>query len=56
MIDPQAAAAVAVPVVSAIVWLTRLEGRINLLEARHADIKEMLDDIRHDVKKILGGL
>lgn len=56
MIDTQAAAAVAVPVVSVIVWLVRLEGRINLSEARHADIKEDLTEIRHDVKKILGGL
>jgi hypothetical protein len=51
-LEPQVAIAIAVPVVSVVVWLVRLEGRINLSDARHADIKEVLNEIKGDVRKI----
>jgi hypothetical protein len=46
--------AIAAPSVGVIVWLVRLEGRINLADARHNDIKDTIQEIRHDVKKLLG--
>jgi hypothetical protein len=44
--------AVVVPVIGAVVWLVRLEGRINLADSRHADIK---DDLR-EIKQTLGSI
>lgn len=38
--------AIAVPAAGVIVWLVRLEGRINLTDARHQDIKEDLTEIK----------
>lgn len=38
-------AAVAVPVVTVIVWLVRLEGRINVGDSRHEDIVDRLKRI-----------
>ena len=40
-------------VVGAIVWLIRLEGRINLSDSRYADLRAALDEIRLDVKELL---
>lgn len=37
--------AIAVPSVGAIVWLVRLEGRINVNDSRHDDIVERLKRI-----------
>jgi hypothetical protein len=54
MADIQTAAvAVAVPAVAVIVWLVRLEGRINLGESRQKDINDDLNEIKADLKKIL---
>lgn len=38
-----------------VVWLVRLEGRINLSDARFTDLKDALDEIRSDVKQLLKG-
>ena len=35
-----------------IVWLVRLEGRINLGDERQKEIKEALTEIKGDVRKI----
>ena len=40
-------------VVGAIVWLIRLEGRINLSDSRYADLRAALDEIRLDLKELL---
>lgn len=37
-IDPSVAAAIGVPAIAGIVWLVRLEGRINVTDSRFADI------------------
>jgi hypothetical protein len=44
--------AVAVPVIGAVVWLVRLEGRINLADSRHADIKDDLKEIKQTLSVI----
>ena len=40
-------------VVGAIVWFVRLEGRVNLSESRHSDMKAVVEEIRGDVKQLL---
>lgn len=45
--DPQTFVLAAVSVVGAIVWLVRLEGRINVTEAQYAEIIRRLDRIEH---------
>jgi hypothetical protein len=40
---------VAVPTVGAIVWLVRLEGRINVADARHEDIVDRLERIERKI-------
>lgn len=50
--EVQLAVAIGAPVVGVIVWLVRLEGRVNLQDARQADIREDLKEIKNDVKKI----
>lgn len=50
--DPQVLLSIAAPAVAVIVWLVRLEGRINLADSRHADIREDLKDIKTDLRKI----
>jgi hypothetical protein len=44
--------AVAIPVIGAVVWLVRLEGRINLADSRHADIKDDLKEIKQTLSVI----
>lgn len=39
--------------VAVVVWLVRLEGRVNLVDERFADMKDDLDEIKADVKKLL---
>lgn len=51
--DISQVASVAVPAVAVVVWLVRLEGRINLSEAQQKDIKDDLGEIKADVKKLL---
>lgn len=48
-------AAVLVPAVLALSWLIRLEGRINLQDARYAEIKEALTYIRERLDRALNG-
>ena len=48
--------AMAVPVAGVIVWLIRLEGRINLQDARYAEIKESLAYIRARLDRALNGI
>ena len=50
----QTAAAVVVPVVAVVVWLVRLEGRVNLGESRHADIVKALDKIDEKLDRMIG--
>lgn len=47
--------ALAVPVAGVIVWLIRLEGRINLQDARYSEIKESLSYIRARLDSALNG-
>ena len=51
-LDPQMTLAVGLPSVAGLIWLIRLEGRVNLGEERHRDIKEDLADIRKEVHEI----
>ncbi len=39
-------------VVGGIVWMVRLEGRLNLTDARYGDLKSDLQEIKDDVKAI----
>ena len=39
--------------VGGIVWLVRLEGRINLGEERFANLKSDIDEIKNDVKSLV---
>lgn len=50
----QTAAAVAVPAILALVWLVRLEGRVNLGESRHEDITKALDKIDRKLDRLMG--
>lgn len=52
-LDPQTAIAIAIPTVSVVVWLVRLEGRINLSDSQQKDIKSDLAEIKADVKTLL---
>jgi hypothetical protein len=40
-------------VVAGLVWLIRLEGRLNLADARYADLKEDTEEIKRDVKTLV---
>lgn len=48
-IDPGVLIAAAVPIVGVVVWLVRLEGRINLNEAQ---TKELRDDVKYIRERI----
>ena len=54
-LSPEAVMAVVAPVVGFIVWLIRLEGRVNLQDARYSEIKESLAYIRDRVDRALNG-
>lgn len=47
-----AALTVAVSFVGAVVWLIRLEGRVNTNEALHETLKENHDELKGDVRYI----
>lgn len=53
--DPGAVVMGSVALVGGIVWLVRLEGRINLGDARWEDIKQDITEIKADVKVIRNG-
>lgn len=53
-IDLSTLLAVSVPTVGAIVWLVRLEGRINVGESRHADIIGRLSRIETKLDRANG--
>lgn len=40
-------------VIGAVVWLVRLEGRVNLSDSRFADLQDDIADIKKDVKVLL---
>lgn len=54
-LSPEALMAIIVPVVGVVVWLIRLEGRINLQDARYAEIKDALTYIRERLDRALNG-
>ena len=39
--------------VGGLVWLVRLEGRLNVTDSRYGDMKADLDEIKADVRKLL---
>lgn len=39
--------------VAGVVWLVRLEGRVNLVESHYADLKGDVSEIKSDVKALL---
>ncbi len=43
----------AFPCITGLVWLIRLEGRVNLTESRFADLKNDLNEMKSDLKKLV---
>jgi hypothetical protein len=39
--------------ISVVVWLVRLEGRVNLTDARYVDLKVDLHEIKDDLKSLM---
>lgn len=39
--------------IGGVVWLVRLEGRVNLADSKFADLKTDLEEIKKDVKSLL---
>jgi hypothetical protein len=54
-IDPQVAVAVAVPVIGALVWLVRLEGRVNNNETITSALRADVTYIRNRIDAALNG-
>jgi len=52
-IEPTILFTILVPAAGGLIWLIRLEGRLNLTESRIDDMREVLDDINADVKLLL---
>ena len=52
-LDLQTLLAVAVPIGGALVWLLRLEGRINMNERRTDDLHDDITEIKKDIKTLL---
>jgi hypothetical protein len=52
-LDPQSAMALAVPAIGVIVWLVRLEGRINTNEALQKTVLEEVKYIRDRIDDVL---
>lgn len=52
-IDANAVMTVAVPAIGVIIWLLRLEGRVNTSEQRFTDLKEDVQYIRQRIDKAL---
>ena len=53
MPDWGAIVAVVLAGVGGLIWLVRLEGRVNLSDAAHARIQADLQEIKSDVKRLL---
>lgn len=51
-VESGAALTVALSFIGGIVWLIRLEGRVNTNEALHATLKENHDELKDDVRYI----
>lgn len=45
---------IALPCITGLVWLIRLEGRVNLTESRFADLKGDLAELKRDIKELIG--
>jgi hypothetical protein len=54
-IDPALAVVVVPSIIGAIVWLVRLEGRINTSDQRVADLKDDVSYIRDRIDTALNG-
>jgi sensor domain CHASE-containing protein len=54
-LDTQTATAVGVPVILAVVWLIRLEGRVNTQDALHRELKEDVTYIRSRIDRAING-
>lgn len=54
-VEPEVVVAVAVPVVGAVVWLVRLEGRINTGESVTAALRDDVSYIRSRIDQALNG-
>ena len=53
--DSQSLAALVIPAIGVIVWLVRLEGRVNTAEQRFTDLKDDVQYIRDRIDKALNG-
>lgn len=53
-LDPFLLVALVIPVIGAVVWLVRLEGRINVADARYADIVGRLARIEQKLDHLNG--
>lgn len=51
-VDTPSALTIGGAAIAGLVWLLRLEGRVNLADARHADIKEDLKEIKDTLMKM----
>lgn len=51
-IESSVALSMALSFVGAVVWLIRLEGRVNTGEALHNNLKESHDELKDDVRYI----
>jgi len=49
------AVAVGVPAVGGVIWLVRLEGRVNVNEALHKELKDDVSYIRERIDTALNG-
>lgn len=45
---------IGLPCVTGLVWLIRLEGRVNLTESRFLDLKSDIHELRRDIKELIG--
>jgi len=46
-------AMVGLPCITGLIWLIRLEGRVNLVESRFADLRVDLAEIKNDLKQLV---
>jgi hypothetical protein len=51
--DIQLATAIAVPAVTVLVWLVRLEGRVNTHDSILQDLRDDVREVKADVKSLL---
>lgn len=45
---------IGLPCITGLVWLIRLEGRVNLTESRFADLKTDISELKRDIKELIG--